>query len=252
MKKNIMMRLASFLLVAVLISTSAISGTYAKYVTEASGNDVARVAQWGVQLRVNGNAFSDVYEGDAMVGYSVDSNNGDLVVAPGTTYANNTLFAISGTPEVAVSIEAVLADGYKDVFLKAGTYTDFTKVTGYDASNIPTYGTFTLANDYYPVEYTLTQVAAGVAPMAPVTGNLETIKNALATYTASADYVPNTNLDSVFTLSWKWDFNVNDQADTWLGNAAAGIFYDTVTEGMDKDYCTDIAFEVTVKATQID
>ena len=31
MKRNVMMRLASFLLVAVLISTSAISGTYAKY-----------------------------------------------------------------------------------------------------------------------------------------------------------------------------------------------------------------------------
>ena len=57
MKKNVMMRLASFLLVAVLISTSAISGTYAKYVTTAEGKETARVAKWGVQVGVAG--FSD-------------------------------------------------------------------------------------------------------------------------------------------------------------------------------------------------
>ena len=47
MKKNRAMRLAALLLVAVLMSTCGISGTFAKYVTEVSSEDSARVAYWG-------------------------------------------------------------------------------------------------------------------------------------------------------------------------------------------------------------
>ena len=50
MKKNKMMRLASGLLVAVLITTSTISGTFAKYVTTADAKDEARVAKFGVVI----------------------------------------------------------------------------------------------------------------------------------------------------------------------------------------------------------
>ena len=50
MKKNRMMRVASALLVAVLLTTCAISGTFAKYVTTESGSDFARVAKWGVNV----------------------------------------------------------------------------------------------------------------------------------------------------------------------------------------------------------
>ena len=48
MKKTKVMRLLSLLLVMTLISTCAISGTFAKYVTRAEGEDQARVAKWGV------------------------------------------------------------------------------------------------------------------------------------------------------------------------------------------------------------
>ena len=47
MKKNTMMRVASALLVAVLLTTCAISGTFAKYVSSAETSDTARVAKWG-------------------------------------------------------------------------------------------------------------------------------------------------------------------------------------------------------------
>lgn len=47
MRKNRMMRLASVLLVCVLLTTSVISGTFAKYTTTSSVNDSARVAYWG-------------------------------------------------------------------------------------------------------------------------------------------------------------------------------------------------------------
>ena len=61
MMKNKMMRAASILLVAVLLSTCAISGTFAKYVTTASGTDTARVAKWGVVITANGNLFNKTY-----------------------------------------------------------------------------------------------------------------------------------------------------------------------------------------------
>ena len=47
MKKNKMMRIASVLLVAVILTTCAISGTFAKYVSSADSSDSARVAYWG-------------------------------------------------------------------------------------------------------------------------------------------------------------------------------------------------------------
>ena len=47
MRKNKMMRAASGLLVAVLLSTCAISGTFAKYTTSTESTDNARVAVWG-------------------------------------------------------------------------------------------------------------------------------------------------------------------------------------------------------------
>ena len=50
MKKNRMMRLASILLVCVLLTTSVISGTFAKYTSTASGTDTARVAQWKINV----------------------------------------------------------------------------------------------------------------------------------------------------------------------------------------------------------
>ena len=50
MKKNMMMRLASVLLVATLLSTCAISGTFAKYTSSATATDTAHVAKWDVKI----------------------------------------------------------------------------------------------------------------------------------------------------------------------------------------------------------
>ncbi|MBE6972005.1 MAG: hypothetical protein E7446_07835 [Ruminococcaceae bacterium] len=48
--KNKTMRLASVLLIAVLMTTSVISGTFAKYTSAVNGTDTARVAKWVVTL----------------------------------------------------------------------------------------------------------------------------------------------------------------------------------------------------------
>lgn len=87
MKKNKMMRIASVLLVAVLLSTCAISGTFAKYATSATGSDTVKVAKWNVAITEKGQtsfAF-DLFE---TINDTVDSNAETDVkaglIAPGT------------------------------------------------------------------------------------------------------------------------------------------------------------------------
>ncbi|MBR6427468.1 MAG: hypothetical protein IKS28_06555 [Clostridia bacterium] len=168
--KNKMMRIASVLLVAALITTCAISGTFAKYVTKVSGEDSARVAKWGIILGVSGGeAFADkyktdevgttempnVYEGE----FSVVSSNEDKVVAPGTSSddVEPALTAtVVGTPEVATRY--ILEGKISDVVLAAGTYTDYTELVPTTTADGTTYGyteTFTLEKDYAPVKWNL-------------------------------------------------------------------------------------------------
>lgn len=64
MKKNKMMRAASALLIAVLLTTCAVSGTFAKYTTSETGSDTARVAKWGVEVTAEGTMFADAYATD--------------------------------------------------------------------------------------------------------------------------------------------------------------------------------------------
>lgn len=227
MKKNVMMRVASALLVAVLLSTCVISGTFAKYVTSDTGSDYARVAQWGVVVVAkNYDMFTDKYEtkladDKVFVGdYSVDSNDDADVLAPGTegSFAD---IRITGTPEVAVDvkIEATVAvsDTWKD---------------GSDAYYCPivvTVGTTAIDGLAYS---SAAEFAAAIE--AAIEGK-------------SAKYAPNTNLASVYDttnldLAWSWAFttgDVNDVRDTALGNRA-------MTEDL------TISIGVAISVTQID
>ncbi len=112
MKKNTMMRIASVLLVVVLLTTSVISGTFAKYVTSDKGSDFARVAKWGVKVEAESFGMfeadyktddtSATFSGDYSVS-SAGTVDRDDVLAPGTegSFAD---IKITGTPEVAVDV----------------------------------------------------------------------------------------------------------------------------------------------------
>lgn len=144
MRKNKMMRAASALLVAVLLTTSTISGTFAKYVTTNTATDTARVAKWGVELQVQGNLFGEAYRDDIIVDegsgvkFEVEASdtldiNGeaglDDVVAPGTKNEQGFTFSINGTPEVAGQIRIDKLD-VQNIYLAAGTYGVMVPVSG--------------------------------------------------------------------------------------------------------------------------
>lgn len=141
MKKNKMMRIAAVLLVVTLLSTCAISGTFAKYVTKASVADDARVAKWGIQIETGGALFGDAYKATdpayVAAGGTVSVKADEQVVAPGTgskniatvdgVEANGFYAKVSGKPEVATRFALTIdLDELEDVFLPVGTYTDYT------------------------------------------------------------------------------------------------------------------------------
>lgn len=200
MKKNRMMRTASGLLVLTLLTTSVISGTIAKYTTQDSGSDNARVAKWGVTLQVDGSLYGPGYltadntATEAATGVSVLHSSTtagadqDFVVAPGTKSDKGFHFAVTGTPEVSSKVKATIVT--QNIYLKAGKYGvmvptkvvtaenfsnaaegyytesdgTYTKATDFDADK--KYYTLedyvNLTADYYPVVYELGSTASDV------------------------------------------------------------------------------------------
>ena len=209
MRKNRMMRLASALLILTMVTTCAISGTFAKYVTTDSATDTARVAKWGVEITANGTTFATQYTNKAGDnGVQVKSDTTDKVVAPGT-WGELVECTLAGTPEVAVSVT------YDATLTLAGWTTDGT--TEY----CPVY--FTVNGETYGIQddcsVTLDNSSADVAAL------ITAVEEAIEDY--SAEYGVNQNLSDEATVatpdvSWHWEFvSVDDTKDTALGDAAA-------------------------------
>ena len=189
MKKNTMMRGASALLVAVLLTTCAISGTFAKYVTSATSHDSARVAHWG--FKETSFAIDDLF-GSAYnnVGASAD------VIAPGTEGQSTFSFQPMNptAPEVAYKITVSTDGSVCDDDLVANTNIQWKLDDG-------SWGTF---------------------------ADLLTAINGLSTDTIPAQtFHANWGATSTHTVYWQWLFNdvadVNNEQnikDTALGNKA--------------------------------
>ena len=210
MKKNKIMRIASVLLVAVILTTCAISGTFAKYVTSGSGSDTARVAKFGVTVTGTANTFKETYAKDdpsaALTGDTVVST--EDVVAPGTG-GSMAAFTLSGTPEVAVNVaftgKLELGDKWVD---STSNYYCPIEITVGNTGGISNSTTFK-GTDYASAD--LFEAA---------------VNDKIADFTK--DYEAGTVLSSIDVsnnapaISWAWAFEGNDNVkDTYLGDQAA-------------------------------
>ena len=197
MKKNVMMRVASALLVATLLSTCAISGTFAKYVESATGTDSARVAKWGVEITANGTTFAQTYD-DAPTNAAAEVKADVKVVAPGTG-GNMASMTLAGIPEVAVKVTYEATFELGDNWEVESAY--------YCPLIINVEGT--------PVN------GASYASADEFEGAVEALINGWTkTYDAGTD-LSTVATDSV-SVSWEWPFYVsddNDAKDTALGEA---------------------------------
>ena len=223
MKKNKMMRLASAMMVMTLMTTSVISGTFAKYVTSDKANDSARVAKWGVKVEAefdgsNGAAtlFNTSYATDA----AWDGDDADKVsvlstekvVAPGTS-GTMVDFTVTGTPEVDVEV----------------TYTaDLTLANWTVNSVVYCPVIITVNGDDYKVGDTVGEKTI------QTTADLEKVVEDLIVasakkYNAGTDLGDAANVAKDLEVSWRWPFETgetpaekaaNNVKDTALGDAA--------------------------------
>lgn len=237
MKKNKMMRLASVLLVAVLMSTCAISGTFAKYVTNGTATSTARVAKFGVKVNATGNLFSTTYAVDEektkIEGNSVISSTAENVVAPGTS-GSLTNIQITGMPEVAVRVTNEATVTLNDKWVVGDEF-------------------------YCPIIIKVNDTTIDGKTCRDAADFQTRVENAIKATTA--EYPANTNFNQVsnegnvtgLSVSWEWPFVIKgedgtvdaeiDRKDTALGDAAAGV---------DGGVAGTISISVTTTVTQID
>lgn len=231
MKKNVMMRLSALLLVAVLLTTCVISGTFAKYTTADDATDSATVAAWGIELSVTGDEvlYDDAKTGNEVTALKVTTN---ALAAPGT-YQKLATVALSGTPEVAYSITV-------DVDLTLANWAS-------GEADDP--GTADVDESVYcPIVFTVDGVEYKIDATNKNTGDLEAaIEKAIIIAIAGGDGSVNTKTYNAgvavpataneVLIDWMWAFAGNDTLDTVLGNAATKA---------------TIGFSLTVTVDQVD
>ena len=219
MKKNAMLKIAAILMVAVLLTTCAISSTFAKYTTTNSDSTQARVAKWGVTVDSNIFTTAPLFASTYADGEGAVFTTNKLLMAPGTAGSIEIDNVIEGMPEVSGTVTIAVTftlsgdwtiDGttfYCPVQVKAGDDTAYKSFTGKGADNKLT-----------------------------------------SSYTINFD--PNESLDTEVNcpLEWKWDFvNAGDDAAKALQDANDTKLADrAAAEGAEGSWLTvDIAITIT-------
>jgi len=247
MRKNRMMRLASALLILTMVTTCAISGTFAKYVTEATGTDTARVAYWGFNddgvLEIN-NLFVKAYKNDSdeeTVNAKADT------IAPGTT--NSAQFEFTYTDNTANTLTAPEVD-YSLTISVAGSSIDAAILNN---ANIQwklddnTWGTWAdMMTDILQLSGSAESYVAGSKESVTTTHEANNIPAAFASagdqhtiewqwlFTGSGNYTGVDHDDNAGTADVDM---TQDEYDTWMANKAA---------------LDDVTIKITITATQLD
>lgn len=122
---KIMMMTVSVLLCLVLLTTSAISGTLAKYTTTAESSASARVAKWGAKIDitlsddVEGKLESKDYSNLSVIQFKQDEALG---MGAGKSYPEALKIKFSGTSEVRLKVKLVIGIEYEGGLAKGDTH----------------------------------------------------------------------------------------------------------------------------------
>ena len=214
MKNNIMMKIAMVLLATVMITSCAVSGTFAKYTSTATGSSTARIATWdfkvgGTKVSTNELTFNlfntvyDTYGSAATNDANVSDGNTPAVIAPGTW-------------------------GYFDIVLKNDSEVTAKYAITFSHSK-------TNASSGLNIKYLIS------------TGNTLPTSNGWASNIATLNIVASNSTvmamgaSNTIRVFWKWDFSNGDNVnETTLGEAAGG------------SSVPSIRVTATVTATQVD
>ena len=225
MKKNKAMRLASALLVLTLLTTCAISGTFAKYTTSTTGTDKARVAYWGFGQAAATNIA--LFDGEYInVKSSGEVDGFSNVVAPGTEKSTTFAFAYTDYKANAITAPEV-----------AYTFTVNPTVTGdYDELDKNANFKWTLKADHWPAGKECKTVAELLDAIKQLSGD----ESGTKTYAPGELPYDFAFADDIYHIGWIWNFSkdtAGDAADTAMGNSQT---------------LENITFTITITATQVD
>ncbi len=221
MKKNRMMRFASLVLVLTLLSTCAISGTFAKYTSTDSATDNARVAYWGFGSNIMGDL--DLFDGSYTNVASKDSAN---VVAPGTE--KTATITLSYTPNGDTKAPEV---AYKyDVVATA------TSTNGYTALD---------SNPNF--KWTLKVPGATTATEYDTVAKLIEAINATSQTSISAGSLPTGYAEdgtAAYSIGWTWAYQTEGEGMTTQDTTDTAMGNDTTPD--------DVTITIAITVTQID
>ena len=212
MRKNKMMRTASGLLVATLLTTCVISGTFAKYTSSASGSDTARVAKWSFKVgetdivaqdSITFNLFDTIKEADTKTEETnvATATSGNTIIAPGT----------GGSFDIVLKNESEVTAKYK---------IDFTET---NESTIP-------------IEYS-TDGTSWKSSIDELDVNISNEDGTALGFTTSDN-------TKTITVYWRWSYNA---AETPVRNQS-----DANDTALGKDGNATVTVKAEITATQVD
>lgn len=232
MKKNRMMRLASILLVLVLMTSSVVGGTFAKYTTSDSGTDTARVAKWGFEATDNSIVLDELFVNV----YNETVNGYADVIAPGTFKSVPFSFVYDTASNGIVAPEV---DYTFTVLAEAGTHSSYAALD----ANKNFYWTLKGPTAAEASKYqTVAELLAAINALDGSDGTTGKVWEAQTL--PSAFYTNGGN--STWEIGWEWLFEdttsdeakiAQDKTDTAMGNA---------------DALDSVVITITITATQID
>lgn len=190
MDSNKMVKIASVVMLFTIVAASLVSGTYAKYISTASGTDSVVVAHWDIKAGAKDGEVS-IYNADG----SAKSITFDLF---------NTI------KDTAKAAETDVAAGK----IAPGTSGSFELSIKNDSE----------VTAKYAIDYTVTN-ASNIPLKFSIDGGT-TWTDTLADVAASASTTMTKGTSKPVTVDWKWDFSTSadqDTADTVLGNDAPEV-----------------------------
>ena len=248
-QKKILVVAAIALMIALVSGMGAM--TYARYITSSQvPAEQATAAKWGFVVTADtSNLFSSDYTLNGTYATPVTTNTGVAVnayadtklVAPGTS--GSMTVTVSGVAEVRarLTLKSLRKDNQKD-------YLDISIPAGTD----PIDGA---RKKYNPVKWTLSKKVGDDAAQYvtdAINVDLETLLTAFES--ESTDIPAGSSISVVYTISWKWDFNAENDAlslqDTLIGYKSAGLPYAGATDDV-KDLSDALAYDGEVYAAHI-
>jgi len=208
LKKDLWVKLAGLAIVLTLISSSLVSGTYAKYVKSVTGADTARVAKFAFALKegaselatqaTDSEATFSIFDYTDTGVYNDGVNGTSKFIAPGTTGSFELLVQNLSEVDVAVTMSA----------------------SETNASSIPVYYTIGAEPQRYSNILTGTYTGDGGGTYKTLADLGTDLGTAAGTLQATDN---STATEKTVKINWTWAFTADaqagqsDEADTSLG-----------------------------------